>query len=197
MVRVEVNSSPTIPRLMSPQLTHETRCRFLCTMNITGVNISFAQLLNTYLFASSAVQGYQVFKSVRIKFIEVWSPPTTPTSNAPAIIQFFGSGTSEGDALMHQCQSQGMSLGHMKVRPKNSFQTLYRDNSAGQAFQISCDVNTVIDLGLSFRDIPNTAAVATAALVAATTGAMYFRGFDGLAVSGTNFLPQLPTGMLQ
>jgi len=99
---------------------------------------------------------------------------------------------------MHQCQSIGPSIGHMKVKPhRESLQALYRDNSAGQCFQISCDVNTVIDLGLSFRDVPNTAAAASNALVLATAGAMYFRGFDGLAQAGTQFLPQYPVGTLQ
>jgi hypothetical protein len=70
--------------------------------------------------------------------------------------------------------------------------SLFQENTGLNAFQISCPAGAVIDIALSFKGVPNIATATQNVPAAATAGAWYYRGFDGLATAATNFPPIVP-----
>jgi hypothetical protein len=96
-----------------------------------------------------------------------------------------------GDAMVHSDTSMGVEPAHIRARPAaRSGAALFQKSSNQQAFTITGPAGCVIDVELSFKGLPAPLATACQnALVAATGGAWYFRGLDGIAVATTNFLP--------
>jgi hypothetical protein len=184
------------PPPIQPQLKHRQKFRYVVTGTpAVGTDIGFGGLLDAMIVATTAVTAYQLFDAVKVEQVEVWALPAVG-GTAQVSVQFSGSAAGlTGDGAVHSDNSMGIEPAHVRCRPQKMSQAAQWQNSAhgGLAFEITAPVGAVIDVDLSFRTIASQAPVASAAIVAGTTGEVYYRGMDGLAIAATQFVPQAPT----
>jgi len=180
------------PPPIRPQITHRQRLRFVLSSNASQKNISFANLLDCMLVATTATQGYDIFDAVRVNSVEIWSLSAGLATPVSVAISFPGGTTGgAGDALAYSDTSVGESCAHLHVRPqKQSAAGFWQGSGAFVAFQLTVPAQSVIDVDVSFRNTVVAPVAAANALVGATTGQFYFRGLDGLPSASTIFAPQ-------
>lgn len=180
------------PEIQEYAVRHGTRLRFVCNSAVVAQSITFQNLLDTMVVATTAVQGADLFYSVKVRAVEVWAAPVLGTAVTVAVD--FSSATVgvTGDQRFHTDTSMGIEPAHVRAVPsRRSVASLFQTSSGDQAFTLSCPTGAVIDLELTFVQTSQTgfAVLAQNALVGATAGAPYWRGFDGLAIAGTKFTP--------
>lgn len=182
---------PRPPSLNDIAIKHPFRMRFISS-SAANYQITYGNLLDSILVAATATAGYQLFDTVRIKRIRMWSWNSGGT--ATCTLQFAGMSTgSIGDSKIHTGTSMGQEPAYVSASPKrDSLASKFQKNGTEVAFLIWCPIATVIDLDLDFRNnFDAFAPVAVAnALVSAQPGNIYFRGFDGLANASSKFVPQ-------
>lgn len=180
------------------QIAHSTRLRYTATAAAVNTVITFQNLLDTINMATTATAPFNLFQAVRIRFVEIFGIAALGTP-ATVSLSYFGATVGVvGDARIHTDTSLGFEPAHLKVKPSaRSLASLYQNSGATSAFLLNVPAGSIIDVGLSFIG-EGAAGGATAAQnvsVGATVGTIFFRGLDGLAVAGSNFL--LPNGIPQ
>jgi len=175
------------PPPIIPQIEYHARLRFTCTTAGTQ-SVTYQNLLDAICVAVTAVLGYQLFDSIKVKFVEMWdsassSTPTTVELSFPAGAGFGGSG------MVFQDTAIGGGIAHVKGKPsKLSANSQYQSSSTNIAFDlVQVSVGCIIDVGVMMRNNDSAPIACQNALVGATIGDVYFRGLDGLAVAGTKF----------
>jgi hypothetical protein len=177
------------PQIPSYEIRHGVRLRFASNAAVSQA-ITFQNLLDTIVFAATAVLGYDVFSSVKIRRVQVWALPVIGNA-ATVSVQFAGAVAGAiGDQKLHSDTSMGIQPAHVSARPApKSLAANYQLPGSGTAFFLVCPTGSVVDVELSFVGSFDIAVAAQNALVGATVGATLLRGLDGLAVSAT----KLPT----
>jgi hypothetical protein len=184
---------PRPPTIQGLQLVHRKRLRFVTNSSFSG-NITYANLLDTILFAATTTQSYDAFFAVRIKAIECWAAPAQGTSSS-VTVQFIGttSAGSPGDYRVWNDTSMGVEPAHVRAVPAaRSNACLFQTSSSDIAFAITVPTACVVDLDAEFIGSFGQAQAAANVSVAATVGATYLRGLDGSAKAGTVFVPSVP-----
>jgi len=175
------------PQLNSYQITHSVNLRFT-VVAMTNISITYQNLLDTILLATTAIAPYQVFETCKVRKVMMWSqgPIGTPTTVS---LQFNGATPgSQGDRIVHTDTSLGVRPAFLSASPsRTSLASKYQPSSTAVAFTLSAPSGTVIDVALTFNDSPGTATAAQNASVGSVVGSIGFRGLDGLAASATNF----------
>jgi len=186
------------PQLSSTVIRHSATLRFRATAAAT-TSITFQNLLDTYLTAASAVAGYDMFETVKVRRVRVWGMPAVGGTGSVSV-EFSGvTAGLVGDQLLHTDTSMGVQPAHVDARPSaKSLASDYQVSSAAAAFRISVLAGSVVDVELSFRSTtPSAAGVAAQnALVGATIGSQYLRGLDGLATATSNYVPEFTAGQI-
>jgi hypothetical protein len=178
--------------MINPQITHHQRLRFT-NPNVASNSISFANLLDAMLVATTATQGYQIFDQVKVKSIEVWGI-VAQGGTIPGSIALTFSGNAVGDAgdgRIISDTSMGIEPAHVFARPaKLSACAMWQSTAAGlNAFAIQAPAGSVMDIEVAYRNTEATPTVVTNALVGAVTGQFYYRGADGLPIASTGWVP--------
>jgi hypothetical protein len=177
------------PSIGSYGITHTTRLRFTTNAAFSG-NITFQNLLDTIVFAQSALNLYDLFHAVKVRRVQVWTIPAQGTASSVQVA-FTGISTQwAGDAAVHTDTSMGIEPAYVSARPApKSVAADFQQSATNTAFNLVCPIGSVIDVSLTFRNTPGYAVLATNASVGATVGAMSFRGLDGLAAATSKFVP--------
>lgn len=177
------------PALKNRNVKWSTRLRFLQTAASLQVNFSETQVMNTVIVAATAITGYQLFSSARIKFIEMWA--MSAVGGVPQTVTCTFNGLGIGDAFTSTDTSIGIEPAHVKVKPRKlSLAAMFFSSSGNILFTLGGPANTIIDVGIEFVYDWTSSNAATGALVGATPGATYLRGLDGLPTSMTGYPSQ-------
>jgi hypothetical protein len=178
------------PQINGYEMTHTMPMRFTVTAGVTNQNVTYQNLLDTVLFASTALAPYDVFDTVKIKRVSVWA---ILAQGAPATVQvvFNNIGANmAGDRQVHTDTSLGVKPACVHAVPDfDSMSSKWQQNNAGNAFLLTAPAGSIVDVVLQFRNDLTAATIAQNASVGATVGAIFYRGLDGLASAGTNFPP--------
>lgn len=185
------------PPAIMPQITHRQRMRFTATTAQTNASnpITFRNLLDTINFATSAIAAYALFDQVRVNFVEMWAAPVQGSAPVQVGLEYSGAAAGlAGDGRVYSDSSMGIEPAHVRAAPSRQAQaSLWQATSAQAAFQLTCPVATVIDVDLSFRTVQSdNPALVQVVPAGATTGQLYYRGLDGLAIAGTQLPPVTP-----
>ncbi len=167
------------------------KLKFTCTTATTST-ITWANILDTVVVATTSTQLADVFYSARLKAVRIWTPPMAGNNAYQATIAF--DSPSQGDQRVWVVSS-GPTGGYCECKPsKNSINgKMWEDSSSVGVFTVnSMPVGTLIELDLVFRSRlgPGSAALAAQAGSGLTAGTIYLRGMDGLAAASTKFYPQ-------
>jgi len=177
------------PQIPSFEIRHGVRLRFVTNAAIS-IGITYQNLLDTILFAASATTGFDVFASVKVRRIQVWSLPAVGGASTVSV-EFSGlTAGSTGDNKLHTDTSMGIQPAYVSAKPSmKSLASNYQIASNAGAFSLVCPTGSVIDAELSFVGQYVSSTAAQNALVGATAGSTYLRGLDGKAAATTNIPP--------
>ena len=153
----------------------------------TTQTISWRQLLDTVLMATSSTVGADMFYSARLHYIDVWTPPSTYVQLGAPSIAF--DSPSQGDQKVYNIPV-GPQGGYCRCKP--SLTTLngltWQSSSSVTCFTLnSFSVGTYLRLSVTFRARQGSAVAAQNALSGAVAGALYLRGLDGQAKATSVF----------
>jgi len=154
----------------------------------TTQTITWADLLDTVVMATSSTLGQDLFYSAKLHYVEVWTAPTVAGVNYGGMSLSFDS-PSQGDQKVYNIPV-GPQGGYCKCVPsKRSINAwTWQTSSSVNCFTVnSFAVGTFIRLSVTFRSRMVSAVAAQNALSGATTGNIYLRGLDGLAKASSVF----------
>jgi len=187
---------PHPPQLDRFELEHSQSLRFTTSGAISSLSITFENLLDTMLFATTAIAPYEIFSKVKVRRVKVWSVPALGTAASATVVYSGQSAGFSGDDMIHTDTSMGIEPAFVNAAPsRKCLAALFQEPSNSSAFTLSCPAGSVVDVLLSFRGLPNVAIAAQNASVGATVGTFFYRGLDGKAVATTSFI--LPAGVTQ
>ncbi len=196
----EIISLSHPPMLRQSNIIHSTRMRFRVLNTTESSSISFKNLLDTVLMATTATAGSCLFTYVKVRAVEMWFyPRNTPLLDDTVAVTFLGvTAGSDGNGQIVSDTSMGLEAAHVWAVPNvNSLCAKWQNSTdTGAAFNLRAPAGSVVDVELSFKNAYGAAVAVTNALAAATAGTIYLRGLDGLAGASTNFIPQLASGAL-
>lgn len=185
------------PQLQSTVIRHAATLRFRATAAAT-TNITFQNLLDTYLTATTSTVGYDMFETVKVRRVRVWGMPAVGGSGSVAV-EFSGTTTGiVGDQLLYTDTSMGVQPAHVDARPSaRCLAADYQLSSSAVAFRVTVLAGSVVDVEVSFRSFTpsSSGVVAQNALVGASVGAQYLRGLDGLGTT-SNYVPEFAAGQI-
>jgi hypothetical protein len=185
------------PQIPSFEIRHGTRLRYVLNAAMIQQVITFQNLLDTLLFAASAIAGYDVFFAVKIRRVQVWATPVIGGATNVSVLFSGGTAGSIGDQKLHTDTSTGVQPAHVSARPAlKSLASNYQESSSAIAFVLNAPSGAVVDLELSFVGTFDVAVAAQNALVGATIGATLIRGFDGLAAATSKATPVYPVAWI-
>jgi hypothetical protein len=178
------------PPIQDLGLKRETRIRFLASGAFSS-NITFQNLLDIFNVAATAVTAFDLFTLVKVKRVEIWA---NALANASATVTLIYSGTGAqgvGDQRIHTDSSMGIEPAHIVAVPDPmTVAAFYQLSSSDTAFFLNVPAGAVVDVSLSFRNpVVGSGNAVQNAPVAATVGALYYRGLDGQALAGSKFTP--------
>jgi hypothetical protein len=166
--------------------------RFQVATPVTQL-VTFTDLLDCMLIATSATAVYQQYDFVRVKFVEVWCASITLGIPVTVSVTFNG-GSSNGavcDGRIISDTVMGSEPAHVKAYPDplsicGQWQT---NNSTSSAFTLVTPANAIVDVMVEYKNVVSAPELAQVVAVGATIGQTYYRGLDGVAIATTKFVP--------
>jgi len=144
-------------------------------------------VLDSVLVATSATVGFNLFDIFRVRQVEVWGQAALGT---PSTITVLFATAVTGDQSIHTDTSLGVKPAYVKAVPsERSLASFFSETATTPLFIVSCPAGSVLDLSCDFKTTNAQATAAQNALVGATTGELYYRGLDGVAIATTNLPP--------
>jgi len=178
------------PSIENLSIVHATKLRFITNAGVAQTGITFQNLLDALLIATTNLAPFDLFQQVRVRAVEMWATPVVggaTTVQCEFINQTAG---FVGDGKVHSDTSMGVQPAHLRCRPAaRSGSALFQFSQATNAFVLTCPSGTVIDVELTYRGLPQLSTAAQNASVGAAAGAWYYRGLDGQAKAATVFVP--------
>lgn len=181
---------PRPPPLGGYEITHGVTVRFVANAAVAQA-FTFQNLLDTFLVAASTVAGYDVFYSVRIRRISIWSAAALGSASTVNILYAGATAGSIGDQVLHTGTSMGIEPAYVVAVP-NAFSLCanFQLSSASTAFDLYCPNGSVVDVSMTLRGAFVTQLAAQNAIAGTgVAGVFYLRGLDGLAIAATKLPP--------
>jgi hypothetical protein len=175
------------PRMLPSYEVFQVRTlRFTVTADTTGTLISYANLLDAMLIATSAIAGYDLFDIVKVQKVQVWGLANLGTPSTVGVTFV----TTTGDRSLHTDTSLGFKPAYVSATPsRESLASFYQVSGGGSAFLVQAPAGSVVDVTLHVKTSAVAPTPTAQPLIGATIGELYFRGLDGLPVAVTNFPP--------
>lgn len=187
----------TIPSLSGLQpsmtITVPLKLKFVCSTSSSLKDITWANIMDWVVIATTSTTGYDLFYNVRLHAVEIWSPDAD-TSVIPSNCSISFPSTTQGDERTFLCVGAG-GPGYVKAKPSNKSAggLFWQATSSVVAFQLlNCNAGTLFQVSLTYRLGYNSANAAGQALSSATAGKVYLRGMDALPIASTSFPPLPP-----
>jgi len=178
------------PQIGNLGIVHSTRLRFITNAGVAQTGITFENLLDLLVVATTNLLVSDLFQQVRVRSVEMWAVPALGTSTTVQCEFTNQVAGFAGDAKIHSDTSMGVQPAHVRCKPAaRSGSAMFQFSQATNAFVLTCPSGTVIDVELTFRGLPQLSTAAQNACVGAAAGAWYYRGLDGQAKAATVFPP--------
>jgi hypothetical protein len=184
------------PAIGNYEIVHSTRLRFVVNAALLELAITYQNLLDLILFVTGATAPYDLFTSVKVRSVEMWAAPLLGSA-VTTTVRFVGeTAGSIGSLRTVTDTSMGIEPAHVKARPgAQTLASMFQISSGAVAFDLTCPSGTVVDVELSYKNLPGTALAAQNVSAGATVGIVAYRGLDGLAIASSKFvtavLPQI------
>lgn len=175
----------------------------LATAGAIPFNVTYQNLLDAVLIATTATGCVQAFQMVKVRAVRVWAQPTTASgaSVAPiankASVEFEGTTVGQvGDGLIAVNLSMGIEPAFVQLKaPKTAQCSQWQTSSTAVAFRALCPPGGIIDVDLTYRNTYGLSVNCQTTGSAMSPGAWYFRGIDGIAAATTSYYPALSSAV--
>jgi hypothetical protein len=182
----------THPPPIKPQNSHRQRMRFQCDQSGT-LTVSFTDLLDCLLVATTTTQVFQQYDFVRVRCVEVWCASTTLGVPITVGVQFNGGSSNGlvGDGRQISDTAMGSEPAHVRARPDPRSQAgqWNTNNSTSSAFTVVTPNNSIVDVTCDYMNVVSAPTLAQNVAVGATIGQFYYRGLDAIAFATTKYPP--------
>lgn len=184
----------TPPEISEVPIVYSRRLRFLVKAGVANTlqSVTFRNLGDAVLVASTSTTAYQMFAGVRLKSVEIWSQ--NDSSSIPTTVSLVWNGSGSGTEGNRRSVSDTSitdrpAYVHM-VAPADSLMSKWQlSTETNTAFGFVAPSNSIIDVHVTYRNSPGEAFLTANPGVGLAPGAMYFRGLDGQPIASTNYLP--------
>jgi hypothetical protein len=175
------------PPSINPQLKQKMRLRYtVVTTPAKNKLIQSANVLGSVVVATSAIATYNIYDTVRLESVEVWSAPSQGSAPATVAVQFPALNSPGNSGRVYSDTSMGIEPAYVKAVPdKLSNAGFWQESGSADLFYLTAPIGSVIDVVVSFATDQNAAPVASVTPGAATTGEMYYVGLDNLLLAAT------------
>lgn len=179
------------PQINGYQIAHSQTLRYTVTAAVAQQTVTYQNILDSILLATTANIGFDVFDLVKIKSISIWGQAALGTPSSVSVAFF----TATGDKMIHQDSSLGVKPAYVTAKPNvKSLASFWTASGGGAAFVLECPAGSIIDVQCAFRTSLSSPTQTQNNLNAvATVGEIYYRGLDGLNLASSNF--QVPSGI--
>lgn len=177
-----------------PPLIYDVRMRqlfrFTSVAGATRASISYTDLTDLICVCTTAVTAVKLFQFVRLIYVEVWDDAVAG-SNASVSVTFDETDANQAsERKTYTDTSIGIEVAHVKCKPpKNSLTANWHGVSGNNCFELTVSQGAIIDVMLELRNQGGVGTACQSATIAGVVGGVYYRGLDGAALAGTNYLP--------
>ncbi len=189
-----VMSIPSLSGLQpSMTLTVPVKLKFIANASTYLQDITWANVMDWICVATSATAGYDLFYSVRLHCVEIWTPDAD-TGVIPQNCSLSFPSPTQGDERTYLCVSSSLG-GYVKCKPSNHSANglFWQASSSVVAFQLlNVNQGTLFQVSLTYRLGYGSAVSTGQSLSSATAGKVYLRGMDAKAIASTSFTPVPP-----
>ncbi len=171
-------------------MTVPMKLRFVCSTATTST-VTWANILDTVVFAATSTSVYDLFYAVRLHSVEIWLPDADLGVNQNSQCTLAFDSPTQGDQRIYAISSLG-GPGYAKCVPSRHSLNgwTWQDSSSVGCFTLNnCPVGAQICLSVTFRTRMGQGSAVAAAQAAsgASAGTIYLRGLDGLAAASTKY----------
>jgi hypothetical protein len=177
-------NGPLSPPPFDPVITVAKRLRFQTATTLVNVNVSAVDLFDMVCVATSASAASQLFRSLRIREIEIWGPMPQALTPVTTSIEFYndsGSNVGAPSKIVSDTSMGSMRAAHCRYRPPaRSGPGLWLvPDSTGAVFTLNGPAGSVVDLSFTGTcQDENAPGTVTAVVAGATAGKLYIRALD-------------------
>jgi hypothetical protein len=181
MLRSSKQSSHRPPQIKS-NIIFGHRYRFTST-GAASIPITVALLRGVGgVVATSATTGTPIAFSVKVRSVEIWTPPASQGASATCSLEWSSGSTLDSTSTV-EISDTTMSTAepaHLRTSPpKTSLASFWQHIGADQLFVITAPAGSVVDVSVQFIQNDNEASPTVVTLAGATTGNMYYMPLDG------------------
>jgi hypothetical protein len=170
----------------NPEVTR--RYRFTST-SATLTAISPALLLNASgVLAATAILGYQIFQSVKVRMIEIWTPPASQGAAATCSVLFPVATNTQAREVSDTTVSVSQPAHVRCGPPANSLAGFWNGTTGTTMFSLVAPPGSVIDVTISLVMGDNSVSTSVV-LVGATIGRVYYCALDSGTAAGSIYPP--------
>lgn len=184
-IRRNRGNGSAFPQQLQASIQVDKTIRFKASSVLSDAVISVTDLLDLLAVATTATAAFGLARSVKIRALEMWSPPDSAGAAVVASIEDSTAGTSSVSGSSRRVEDVTMGQNrpaHVMYRPAaGSAQALWHvlDSDLSELLKLSGPVGSTIDFHVSFilQDGEAPDAV-TAAVAGATAGKLYIRSLN-------------------
>jgi len=185
------------PRLNGVQIVHSVVMRFVLNAAVASGNVTFQNLLDTFLVGVTATTLYDLFAVCKLRYVEAWATPILGQATTISVTFPGLTAGATGDNVVHTDTSMSIQPAHVRAKPsQRSLASDYQSNLAAVAMRLDLPAGAVIDVALSFKQQWATNIAAQNAGAGIAPGVLYLRGLDGLAVATSKYTPSVPDALI-
>jgi len=159
-------------------------------LSAQDVDITFQNLLDTWLFTTGMTTANDVFARVKVRRVSVWAVPAIGGTTTVEVTFLGTTVGASGQGKTASDTSMGVQPAHVSLSPGKLTQAgQFQASSSDAAFQLICPQGAVVDVEATFQHQYGANPASQNALVGAAAGFIANRVLDGLAKATTQFLP--------
>lgn len=168
------------------ELKHQYR---FVSSSATLTSITDSLLLTAAgVMASTAVLGHSLYRTVKLNRIEIWTPPASQGAAATCSV-FFPAGNNNPSREFSDTTVSVSVPAHVNtVPPPRSISSFWQSNTGALLCQLVAPPGSLIDVWVSLILHDGTTG-ATATLVGATAGIVYYCSLDSATAAGSLYTP--------
>jgi len=179
-------SGASIPAFRSNVIVNH-RFRYLASANLTGFAITDSMVLGAMgtMGTGTNTTVTHLFKTFRLKSIEIWSPTSTSTTAATCAIDWIGNNVNSPNMETSDTSINVSMPAHVRVSPPADARARWWQSSTSTTmFNITCPSGSIVDLSVEGILADQTSAGVTVAVATAVIGVQYWLALDGVATHG-------------
>lgn len=155
----------------------------------TSTAITTSLLLNACGVAATAANtGSAIFQSVKVRQIEIWTPPAAQGAAATCSVLWPAGNQSQPREVSDTTVSVA-SPAHVRTSPPPGSLAGFWTTSAATLFTLVAPPGSIIDVWVSLIMGDGTTSSGTATLVGATAGRIYYCALDSSTAAGSIYPP--------